>query len=79
MHLLLEARASMDSRSDWGTAMVSASNWGLVDIVNLLLEAGANTDLSDSRGVTALHHAAIKNKLQIARLLLGARVRIRLC
>ncbi|XP_014679106.1 PREDICTED: putative ankyrin repeat protein RF_0381 [Priapulus caudatus] len=45
---------------------------GQLDIVRLLLEAGANANAADSYGVTSLHIAACPGRLDIMRLLLEA-------
>jgi ankyrin repeat protein len=43
---------------------------GNIEFARMLLERGALIDVRGYYGRTALHHAAMKNKVQIARLLL---------
>ncbi len=51
--------------------MIVASRYNQPEIVELLLEHNARTDLKDSFGQTALHHAAIFARLPVVQLLVG--------
>jgi len=57
------------------TALHRASKRGLVDVVKLLLEKGANAKLANKGGWTPLHHAVGKNRpdkaLEVAKLLIA--------
>ena len=46
------------------------------DVVELLLYAGINVDLQDSRGFTALHLAVLEEKIEIVELLLKCKAKI---
>ena len=50
--------------------LLRASDEGQVEIVCLLLEAGANKDVADNSGRTALTRAATEGRAQIVRVLL---------
>ena len=54
-----------------GSVLCFAALRGHFDVVRLLLEARAKTELHDFAGSTPLHHAAAYGDLEIARLLLG--------
>ena len=58
--LLLEARADVNSADDVGTALTSAAFGGHAPVVRWLLEAGAQKDLRNSWGQTALLEAVTK-------------------
>lgn len=51
------------------TALIHASGLGHIDIVELLLESGAKTNLKNKEGVTALAKAIEKNHSAIVKLL----------
>ena len=53
-----------------GSVLCFAALRGHFDVVRLLLEAGAKTELHDFAGSSPLHHAAAYGDLEIARLLL---------
>ncbi|CAE7391991.1 unnamed protein product [Symbiodinium natans] len=75
--LLLEAGACKDlpsCDSKQRTALGQAVQGGNLDIVKLLLELGADMDLSNGRGTTPLMLAAAYGQLEIASLLLQAGV-----
>ena len=59
--LLLEAEADVDDRgtADRKTALIIAAASGHTAFAGLLLDAGANPDLSDEAGFTAMHYAAL--------------------
>ncbi len=57
---------------DKKTGLINASLHGNNAIVELLLKAGANTNLQDSEGYTALMHASKKGHKNIVKLLLKA-------
>ena len=54
------------------TALQLAAGFGHVECVSLLLEAGAEKDVTDRHGATALHWAAIRGHLEVVQLLLEA-------
>jgi len=59
-----------------GTPLMYAATFGRVDVVQVLLEGGANVEKTDANLWTALHSAALNGHLDVCRLLLdwGARV-----
>lgn len=69
---LLENGAVIPNQPNTATSLQAAAYKGFVDIVDLLLEYGANPDIQDPNGMTALHYAAQFNHVEIARLLLEA-------
>lgn len=62
-----------------GTALIDASAAGHIQIVQLLIERGADVNLANSHGETALHAAKTAGHNDIARILLkaGAKSQIR--
>jgi hypothetical protein len=65
------AQASVRARDESGaTPLHHAVSTGQRDIAELLLEGGAEVDLSDHRGHTALHLAAAEGYLEIVETLL---------
>ena len=72
--LLMLAGASADYVTDFlGNAPILCmyANEGIVTMVSLMLEFGANVHLANSDGCTALIFAAVKGHYEIVRLLLG--------
>ena len=53
----------MDEKSSGKTAMQVASHQGHLEIVSLLLSAGAKLELQDEDGDTALHYSAFGSVL----------------
>ena len=58
--------------SDEGAPLADAAEKGRTAVVQKLLEEGAEVDRAQGDGMTALHWAAYRDDLEIARLLLGA-------
>lgn len=68
----------LDARNEDGyTALQEAIRWGYDEIIAMLVEFGADPDVPDVNGRTALHHAAYSDELGAAKLLIakGATVR----
>ncbi|KAH8691002.1 ankyrin repeat-containing domain protein [Phaeosphaeriaceae sp. PMI808] len=55
-----------------GAPITWAADKGYADVVELLIQNGANVDQFDDEGYTALHRAAAKNQSDVVRLLLQA-------
>ncbi len=53
-----------------------ASNKDLVDLARALIKAGANVDMQDANGDTALHTATKKQNIDMVTVLLGAGARV---
>lgn len=66
----ININAGLDSLS--GPALHTAVRYGHYEVVERLLQAGANIDGRDRRGLTALHIAAEAGKVPIIKLLLSA-------
>ncbi|OLQ11106.1 Ankyrin repeat domain-containing protein 50 [Symbiodinium microadriaticum] len=71
---LLQLRMDPDAPKDvdGSTPLMRASKCGHADVVQLLLEAGAEKDFRDLSGGTALMCAACSGRVSVVRLLLGA-------
>ena len=65
-------RIDQDSSQDSETALHMAADFGHVECVALLLEAGADKDAADENGQTALHAAAWNGHSEVVKLLLEA-------
>jgi ankyrin repeat protein len=75
--LLGADNAALDARDgDNWTALAHAVKKGRRDIVNLLLEAGADPETTDSRGLTPFNRAAVDGRTEIMALLYAKGVRI---
>ena len=73
--MLLEAGADKDAATMHGvtvTALHIAAREGHLEVVRLLLQAGADKDASNGDGLTALHFAARPGHSEVVRLLLEA-------
>ncbi|XP_036918090.1 E3 ubiquitin-protein ligase MIB2 isoform X2 [Sturnira hondurensis] len=70
LDLLRRHPEQVDSKSQGRTALQVAAYLGQVELVRLLLQARAGTDLPDEEGSTALHYAALGNQPEAARVLL---------
>ena len=51
------------------TALIVAAIYGKKEVVQLLIEAGANREAQSNTGKTALDHARQRNKHEVVRLL----------
>ncbi|OLQ11102.1 Ankyrin repeat domain-containing protein 50 [Symbiodinium microadriaticum] len=71
---LLQLPMDLDARTDEDgiTPLMRASECGHVEIAQLLLEAGAETDIGDSDRCTALMSAAWNGRASVVKLLLDA-------
>ena len=74
----LEGGIDVNANSKLGTALHRAVLRGHMDIVDLLINNGANVNLKSESGDTALHYAAKKNHIDIVEMLLknGADINI---
>lgn len=74
---LLRANADVNSRDQRGiTPLMVAARWGFADIINLLIQAGANINAKDRANPvdygrrTALYHACMTGRVGMVKLLL---------
>ena len=67
-HLL----AKSDTDVNAGAPIVWAADKGFADVVDVLIQSGADVDQYDAKGYTALHCSALKNHPKVVRLLLRA-------
>lgn len=72
MELLLDRGAEIDAKSYGETALLKASKKGVndVNLVQILLDYGADTNIQDSKGNTALYYAALNRNMKMIDLLL---------
>ena len=81
MHELLQTGIDIDHVNNLGwTALLEAIILGngsatYIEIVRLLIEAGADPNLADGQGITPLAHATSRNYTEIASLLRRAGAR----
>lgn len=62
----------IDSKSGYGTPLMAATVKKNVEIIKLLLENGANPNITDQNGSTALHFSVIFNYTDIVKLLVNS-------
>ncbi|XP_064137159.1 E3 ubiquitin-protein ligase MIB2 isoform X4 [Loxodonta africana] len=72
LDLLQRHPEQVDAKNQGRTALQVATYLGQVELVRLLLQARAGTDVPDDEGNTALHYAALGNQPEAARVLLSA-------
>lgn len=68
---LLGARARVNDVADGNTALSVSIQNGSVDVIRLLLDAGAVVDTRDREGLTPLMNAAFSSRLEVVQLLLA--------
>ena len=69
-NLLLQAGATVDAVNKWGqTALHLAASWGKIQVVEALLNAGADKAVKSNIGETALDEAQEQNHPAIVKLL----------
>ena len=66
----------INGSSDYGTPLMAAVVKGNINIVKLLLEKNADTNITDANGTNALHYATIFKLEDIAKLLVNAGAKI---
>ena len=70
-HLCLQNKGSIDAQDNHGkTALMYASEEGLIGFVEILLDNGASVDIADRIGCTALHYACKRDDVCFVRQLL---------
>ncbi|XP_060573525.1 E3 ubiquitin-protein ligase MIB2-like [Ruditapes philippinarum] len=76
--VLKDSPALIDKTHQGLTALIISSHEGHKDVVNVLLKAGANKDLTESKGNTALMAALMKKREEIAMILIDAGANVHL-
>ncbi len=70
MKLLLDKGADINSQNDFGwTALMEASLWGRLAVVNVLVNRNADVNVKDNWGVTALTLASSNGHTAVIKLL----------
>jgi uncharacterized protein len=69
---LIDKVDNINGNSDDGTPLMAAVVKGHIEIAKALVEAGADPNLTDANGATALHYAVMFNNQELATLLLKA-------
>ena len=68
---LLDMKVDVNQQAQFGwTALLAASAQGYLNLVQLLLDAAANPDIGNLKGITPLMYAVRYNNLEIAKLLI---------
>lgn len=62
----LASASSVDTQDEYGfTALMASCQYGRVQLVNVLLQKGADPNLKDKEGNTAVHHCDYPEVLRI--------------
>jgi ankyrin repeat protein len=69
---LIDKVDNINGNSDDGTPLMAAVVKGHVEIAQAFVEAGADPNLTDANGATALHYAVLFNNQELAILLMEA-------
>ena len=69
---LIDKVDNINGTSDDGTPLMAAVVKGHLEIATALVEAGADPNLTDANGATALHYAVMFNNKKLATLLMEA-------
>ena len=79
--LLLDAGASTEYRGLTGTALMTATTYGIMDVTPLLIKHGADINLRDQRGETALMKAlsSTHRNVEQVKFLLESKADIEMC
>ncbi len=72
VYALIEQVKDIDGSSEMGTPLMAATVKGYASIVKALLEKGANPNISDANGTTALHYATMFQLEDIVKMLVDA-------
>lgn len=70
VHFLIKKNVNLNYNTQEGTALMAVTVKGNVDLVKILLEKGANPDLTNDAGITALMYAVQFENKEIIELLL---------
>ncbi len=68
----LESGANVNEQGQFSTPLHDAAHFEYIEIVKILLTAGANHSIQDSRGYTPLHTAACAGHEKVVKILLDA-------
>lgn len=69
---LIDKIDDINGTSDYGTPLMAAVVKGNYNIVKMLLEKNADTNIADANGTTALHYAVMFKNYDLIKLLLEA-------
>jgi hypothetical protein len=75
----IDVEARLGGREDGWTCLITAAEYGHLDICCLLIDKGADIEAKGSNGRTPLHYAAFNGHLEIARLLCDRGADIEAC
>lgn len=70
---LIDKINSVNGSSQYGSALMAAVVKGNLDVVKLLLDKNADPNITDNKGVSALHYAVMFKNIEITKVLIEAK------
>ncbi|NNL16956.1 MAG: ankyrin repeat domain-containing protein [Flavobacteriaceae bacterium] len=78
VRFILDKANNINGTSNYGTPLMAAVVKGNLNIVEMLLERKADTNIADSNGTTAMHYAVMFKNYDVIKLLLEAKADLKI-